>query len=52
MNKVLRIQTRGGSMVGADDSTELWQHPTSHWFWITPVEAKYYQNLLETFQYF
>ena len=24
---VLGTQTRGGRMVGADDSTELWQHP-------------------------
>ena len=24
---VLGTQTRGGRMVGADDSTELWLHP-------------------------
>ena len=24
---VLRTQTRGGRMVGADESTELWRHP-------------------------
>ena len=29
---VLGIRTRGGRMVGADESTELWRHPHMEFF--------------------
>ena len=32
LDGLLGIRTRGGRMVGADGSTELWQHPNPVFF--------------------
>ena len=36
---VLGTRTRGGRMVGADESTEIWRHPTDLFVYIVKVEC-------------
>ena len=38
---VLGIRTRGGRMVGADKSTQLWRHPLMYYFWQFRAEHTY-----------